>query len=397
MIKTRRFLLSTVAAAGFAALLSTPHPAFAQTTAQIAIDTDDIGGVVTGPNGPEAGVWVIAETNDLPTRFTRIVVTDDQGRYVLPDLPKAKYTVWVRGYGLVDSPKVDWRAGPAAQSDRGDGAGRCGGGAVLSGDLLVLDAEDSRRRPVRRQERHSAEGQADRLDQPDEEQRLHRLPSARQRGDPHRSAGVRRLQVQRRRLDAPHPVRAGRRADGQHRWPASSAARRTNISATGPTASPRANCPTPSRSGRPASSATSSSPPGTGRTRQALSSRPDLVGQAQPDRQRLRPGLRPAGIRHRRHPDPRSQDQQGHLLQGAGARSGHAGIARPGPCRDAQAAPAVGLLGQRADLGYPHQQSQFDVRQGRAGSVARRRGTRRRKPGVLQEGLRSSLRQAVPA
>ena len=72
----------------------------------IRIDDDDIGGVVTGPNGPEPGVWVIAETADLPTRFVKIVVTDDQGRYVVPDLPKATYSVWVRGYGLVDSPKV---------------------------------------------------------------------------------------------------------------------------------------------------------------------------------------------------------------------------------------------------------------------------------------------------
>ena len=62
--------------------------------------------MVAGVNGPEAGVWVIAETHDLPTRFARIVVTDDQGRYVIPDLPKANYDVWVRGYGLVDSPKV---------------------------------------------------------------------------------------------------------------------------------------------------------------------------------------------------------------------------------------------------------------------------------------------------
>ena len=72
----------------------------------VAIDADDIGGVVTGPRGPEAGVWVIAETTSLPTKFVRIVVTDDQGRYLLPDLPKASYSVWVRGYGMVDSPKV---------------------------------------------------------------------------------------------------------------------------------------------------------------------------------------------------------------------------------------------------------------------------------------------------
>src|SRR5215213_6469725 len=77
----------------------------------VAIDNDDIGGVVTGASGPEAGVWVIAETTDLPTRYAKMVVTDDQGRYVLPDLPKAKYKVWVRGYGLVDSQKVDGEPG----------------------------------------------------------------------------------------------------------------------------------------------------------------------------------------------------------------------------------------------------------------------------------------------
>jgi hypothetical protein len=77
-----------------------------QQKASVSIDKDDIGGVVTSAKGPEAGVWVIAETTDLPTRFAKMVVTDDQGRYVIPDLPKANYNVWVRGYGLVDSPKV---------------------------------------------------------------------------------------------------------------------------------------------------------------------------------------------------------------------------------------------------------------------------------------------------
>ena len=81
----------------------------------IPIDDDDIAGVVTSASGPEAGVWVIAETTDLPTRFVRIVVTDDRGRYLLPDLPRAGYDVWVRGYGLVDSPKV--KAAPGAVLD----------------------------------------------------------------------------------------------------------------------------------------------------------------------------------------------------------------------------------------------------------------------------------------
>jgi len=79
-------------------------PARAQSPAPIK--DRDIGGVVKGAHGPEAGVWVIAETHDLGTRFAKMVVTDDQGRYVVPDLPQAHYQVWVRGYGLVDSPKV---------------------------------------------------------------------------------------------------------------------------------------------------------------------------------------------------------------------------------------------------------------------------------------------------
>jgi hypothetical protein len=77
-----------------------------QTMDGLRIDDDDIGGVVTSAHGPEAGVWVIAETTDLPTKFAKIVVTDDGGHYVMPDLPKANYSVWVRGYGLVDSPRV---------------------------------------------------------------------------------------------------------------------------------------------------------------------------------------------------------------------------------------------------------------------------------------------------
>src|SRR2546423_6696815 len=77
----------------------------------VPIGAADIAGAVTGPNGPEAGVWVIAETHDLPTKFVRIVVTDDQGRYLIPDLPKATYAVWVRGYGLVDSPRTQANPG----------------------------------------------------------------------------------------------------------------------------------------------------------------------------------------------------------------------------------------------------------------------------------------------
>ena len=89
-----------------AALVSIP--AFAQ-----KIGPSDIGGVVSGPKGPEAGVWVIAETTELPTKYAKIVVTDDKGRYLVPALPKAAYSVWVRGYGLVDSAKVTAAPGKA--------------------------------------------------------------------------------------------------------------------------------------------------------------------------------------------------------------------------------------------------------------------------------------------
>ena len=74
--------------------------------AAIAVDADDIGGVAASSKGPEAGIWVIAETTDLPTKFSKTVVTDDRGRFLIPDLPKANYRVWARGYGLTDSPKV---------------------------------------------------------------------------------------------------------------------------------------------------------------------------------------------------------------------------------------------------------------------------------------------------
>jgi hypothetical protein len=77
----------------------------------VAVDTDDIGGTVTSSNGPEAGVWVIAETDDLGTKFRKIVVTNDHGQYLLPQLPKATYKLWVRGYGLVDSPPVETTPG----------------------------------------------------------------------------------------------------------------------------------------------------------------------------------------------------------------------------------------------------------------------------------------------
>ena len=135
-----------------------PTTGFAQQA--VTVGATDIGGTVTSAAGPEAGVWVIAETTELPTKFARIVVTDDSGRYLIPDLPAANYSVWVRGYGLVDSAKLTATPGhgviiPRCRRRRG------GGGALLSGDLLVRDDEDSVRRRIRRQERHSRKADAE--------------------------------------------------------------------------------------------------------------------------------------------------------------------------------------------------------------------------------------------
>jgi hypothetical protein len=117
-MNTRRWLTSGMLSAGVGVWLAasmSSASARQPTTASVAVDGDDLGGVVTSAKGAEAGVWVIAETTDLQTKFAKIAVTDEKGRYVLPDLPKATYSVWVRGYGLVDSRKV--RATPGKALD----------------------------------------------------------------------------------------------------------------------------------------------------------------------------------------------------------------------------------------------------------------------------------------
>src|SRR5713226_9167854 len=108
---TKRGLYAGAAAIALALAVAPPSDGAQQSAPAVSIGATDIGGVVRGPNGPEAGVWVIAETTDLPTKMNKSVVTDDQGRYLIPDLPKANYVVWARGYGLVDSAKTTTEPG----------------------------------------------------------------------------------------------------------------------------------------------------------------------------------------------------------------------------------------------------------------------------------------------
>ncbi len=101
----------TLRVVGYVCVAAVLSVAAAWVSTPIAAQGDDIQGVVNGPAGPEAGVWIIAETDDFDTGFRKIVVTDDAGRFLVPDLPDASYEVWVRGYGLVDSDKTAARPG----------------------------------------------------------------------------------------------------------------------------------------------------------------------------------------------------------------------------------------------------------------------------------------------
>jgi hypothetical protein len=182
-------------------------------SAAVAVDGDDIGGVVAGPGGPEAGVWVVAETTELPTRYAKIVVTDDQGRYLLPDLPPANYDVWVRGYGLVDSPKV--RSAPGRTLDLTATVAPDAGAAAQYYPAIywysMLRIPDQSRFGGKGDipERHHP----DRLAQAGEERRLHRLPPAGAGLDAHDPEGVRRVRLARGGLDPPRPVGTVGRAD----------------------------------------------------------------------------------------------------------------------------------------------------------------------------------------
>jgi hypothetical protein len=103
--------LMVVTTIGFLTLPFSKAGAQQPRSVRVDFGKKDIAGVVMSSKGPEAGVWVIAETTELPAKFVRIVVTDDQGRYLIPDLPQANYQIFVRGYGLLDSERLPAKPG----------------------------------------------------------------------------------------------------------------------------------------------------------------------------------------------------------------------------------------------------------------------------------------------
>ena len=320
--------------------------------AAVAIDSDDIGGVVRGPAGPEAGVWVIAETTELPTKFAKIVVTDDQGRYVIPDLPpNVNYQVWVRGYGLVDSPKMRAKPGQQVNLAAVPAPDEAAAAHYYPGDLLVHAVEDSAGQGFRRQHRHPEGDHAGHLAPAHEQRRLRRLPSAWPGIDADDSGCVWRIQIGRGGMDAPRCLGTNRRVDGE---PAGRAARRRAVQVFRRLDRPRGQGRT--AQGQAAAAGRHRAQRrdllmGVGH-RETLRPRSDFLGPAQSDRQRLRPAVRVERIFVGRHADPRSQDRQGDILQNAGRRSERPGIVRTAAASQChrQADRRVGLLGRGEDL-----------------------------------------------
>src|SRR5436190_15027407 len=112
--RTRISLLCIGLIGLLAAIGTSPANAVLQARRSVPPATGYIQGVVQSDKGVEAGVWVIAETKDTLTNFIKIVVTDDQGKFMVPDLPTGNFKVWVRGYGLNDSTPITMK--PATNS-----------------------------------------------------------------------------------------------------------------------------------------------------------------------------------------------------------------------------------------------------------------------------------------
>ena len=324
-------ILVTALAIGPAQKLAAQAPSGeAQRTIESAVADDDIAGVVTSTSGLEAGVWVIAETRDLGTRFAKIVVTDDSGRFVLPDLPKARYQVWVRGYGLVDSPKVAAEPGKVLNLTAVIAPDRAAAAQYYPSDLLVVDAENPGRGEFsrdrsKRQRLSSRIQDAGRVAQFDQDQWLRQLPSDRQLRHSQHSREIPTFRVGDRRLGAACANRSRRYQHGQGFGTAVDARRRTIG---------RAGRLDRAHRGRRVAANIAHAPrgcrtqPGHHRSRLArsetLPARSRRHRQTRSARQWLRSTIRRDRIKYRRHPDPRSGAQYEDNNRGAGSRSRYA-------------------------------------------------------------------------
>ena len=391
-VKSKRLVYLGVVVAGIAAFLASwPSQLSSQQGTSVSIDNDDIGGVVTSAKGPEAGVWVIAETTDLPTRFARMVVTDDHGRYVLPDLPKANYNIWVRGYGLVDSPKV--KAAP---------------GKTLNLKAVVAPNEAAAAQyypaiywySMMKIPDKSEFGGKGKIPEKLTQNEYLNLMKSNGCANCH-SQGVRAMrtfpaeravssgQVRQFRggVVSPHPVGTRRRThvrDGCQgtRWRSFPLFRGLD----GPHRQGRAApCEAAAAAGCRAQHRRHHL--GLAR-RQALPSRPDRLGPALSDGQCLRSGVRLHRAQHRYYSDPRSENAHRHELPDPGARPGY-------PCRNGRKTDAaLALLGRRTDLDEQGEQPQRHVRP-EGTRVVCGGGARSEQSGLLQEGLGPSFGQSL--
>ena len=233
MKKTKWLFVSSMISVVAIFLMLSPYRLSSQQGAVVRVDGDDIGGVVTSVNGPEAGVWVIAETTDLPTKFAKIVVTDDQGRYVHSrsaesQLQHVGARLRARRFAEGRRPRPARSLNLKAVLRR-----RCrGGGRILSGDLLVFDAQDSGQERI---SRHRAQRQrhAGKREKPGPVARRQSRPTAAYTCHQLGNKATRTIAERVRRHSNPRPtawaaahsVRPGHDEDGQRHWQARHAAR----------------------------------------------------------------------------------------------------------------------------------------------------------------------------
>ncbi len=329
--------------------------------APIPIDADDIAGVVTSARGPEAGVWVIAETTDTPTKFRKIVVTDDRGRYLLPDLPaKATFTIWVRGYGLIDSSPVRSLPGRALALTAVVAPDARTAARVYPANywysLIDVPAEKEFPGTGRGRQRHRArDAHAAPLDQPDQGQ-LQRLSSDGQPGDARDPESARDVRVERGGMGYARPGRAGRPGHEQHGDRPGTPARPRDVRQLDGSDLARRH-PAGAASSAGCRAQSRADDVGLGWSGDVRARRAD-DRQAQPHRQRLRPDLR-RRLGQRRIPDRRSAGTLGAGDPDSGARSESAAG------QGAEHAGAVAVLGRQAVLVRSRDhQSRGDGRQG---------------------------------